>query len=203
MRVAICAGLLAVAAAAQDSPPKGSHWQLSDSETLWTGRYSNCQYGFYFLLPTSVVAHAEYPPNPHHGFLVKLPETGTTSEATWDNSDRLVWVNAEYNATEQSSLNGVADYEIDITGEEKEHFKLTERRSTTLQGHSAIEFKAEYDTPKGRAIEEVLVALHSGVVYELGLRTTTERYAEDRQTYGQLITGFRFTPIPKGQCSNE
>jgi hypothetical protein len=72
-----------------------------------------------------------------------------------------------------------------------------------LQGHSAIEFKAEYDTPKGRAIEEVLVALHSGVVYELGLRTTTERYAEDRQTYGQLITGFRFTPIPKGQCSNE
>jgi hypothetical protein len=203
MRIAISAGLLAVAAAAQGSPPQGSHWRLTDSETLWTGRYSNCQYGYYFLLPTSVVAHAEYPPAPHHGFLVKLPETGTTSEATWDNSDRLIWVNAEYNVTEPSSLNGVADYQIELTGSDKEHFKFTGRRSTTLHLRPAIKFKAEYDTPKGRVVEEVLVALHSGVVYELGLKTTTEHYAGDRQTYGELITGFRFTPIPKGQCSND
>jgi hypothetical protein len=198
-RIAVTAAMLVVAAAAQNS----SHWQLTDSETIWTGRYSNCQYGYYFLLPVGVVAHAEYPPAPHHGFLVKIPDTGTKSEATWDNSDRLVWVNAEYNVTEQSGLNGVADYEIDLTGRGKEHFKVTEHRSTTLQLRRAIEFKAEYDTPKGRVVEEVLVALHSGVVYELGLKTTTQHYAEDREMYKQLITGFRFTPIPKGECSND
>ena len=203
-RIAISTGLLAVAVAAvAQSAPKGSHWQLTDSETVWTGRYSNCQYGYRFLLPTDVVAHAEYPPAPHHGFVVKLPQTGTKSEVTWDNSDRLVWINAEYNVTEESSLNGVADHKIDITERDKEHFKLTERHSTTLQGRRAIEFTAEYDTPKGWVIEQVLVALHSGIVYELGLKTNTEHYAEDRQTYGQLITGFRFTPIPKGECSNE
>ena len=202
-KVAICAGLLAVAAAAQDSPSQGSHWHLTDSETLWTGRYSNCQYGYYFLLPTSAVAHAEHPPNPHHGFLVKLPDTSVTAAVTFDNADRLVWVNADYNVTEQSSLNGMADYQIDLAGRDKGSFKLTERRSTTLQGHSAIEFKAEYDTPKGRVVEQELVALHSGVVYELGLKTNTEHYAEDRRTYEQLITGFHFTPVPKGQCSND
>jgi hypothetical protein len=202
MRVAISAGLLVVAAA-QDTPRQGSHWHLTDSESLWTARYSNCQYGYYFLLPTSVVAHAEHPPNPHHGFLVKLPDTSVTAEVTFDNSERLVWVNAEYNVTEKSRLNGVADYEIDITGRKKEHFNLTERRPTTLQGHSAIEFKAEYDSHKGRVTEQELIALRSGIVYELGLKTNTEHYAEDRRTYEQLLTGFRFMPIPKGECSNE
>jgi hypothetical protein len=195
--------LAMVAAVAQSSASHASHWQLTDSETLWTGRYSNCQYGYFLLLPIGVVAHAEHPPNPHHGFLVKLPEVAVRDEVTFDNSDRLVWVNAEYNATEHSTLNGVADYQIELTGEEKQSFRVLERGPATLQSRPAIRFKAEYDIPKSRVIEEVLVALRTGVVYELGLHTTEEHYAVDRETFRRLIAGFRFTPVPKGQCWNE
>lgn len=193
---------LFLAADAQESSSQGSHWQLTDSETLWIGRYSNCQYGYLFSLPIGVVAHAEHPPSPHHGFLVKLPETGTRTEVTFDNSDRLIWVNAEYNVTEQSTLSGVADYQIELSGRNKKNFKLTEHRPATLQSGPAIKFVAEYDTPKGQVIEEVLVALRSGIVYELGLRTTTEHYTGDREQFRKLVTGVHFRPVPKGQCWN-
>ncbi len=201
--IAISAVLLIAAATAQSSPPQGPHWQITDSETLWTGRYSNCQYGYYFLLPTGVVAHGEHSPAPHHGFLVKLPEVGTNTQVVSDNSERLVWVNGEYNVTEQTTLSGFADEEIDITATDRTQFKVTERHSTTLDGRPAIEFKAEYERPRGRVIEEVLVALHADVAYELGLKTTPEHYAEDRRVFEQLIAGFRFTRIPKGQCFND
>jgi hypothetical protein len=201
--IAISTGLLIAAATAQSSPPQGPHWQIADSETLWTGRYSNCQHGYYFLLPTGVVAHGARPLAPHHGFLVKLPEVGTNAHVVSDNSDRLVWVNGEFNVTEQTTLSGFADEEIDITATERTQFKVTERHSTTLEGRPAIEFKAEYEAPRGRVIEEVLVALHADVAYELGLKTTPEHYAEDRRVFEQLIAGIRFTRIPKGQCSND
>lgn len=93
MNIAI-AVLLAVAtvAGAQEHPSQGRHWELTDSEALWIGRYSNCQYGYYFLLPSGVVAHAEHPPSPHHGFLIKLPDTGVRTEATFGGKAKLLGI---------------------------------------------------------------------------------------------------------------
>lgn len=192
--------LIAFCMFTQHSPAQSSHWQLTESETLWTERYSNCQYGYYFLLPTDVVAHAEHPPSPHHGFLIKLPATAVRTEVTFDNSDRLIWATAEYNVTEASTLKGVAEYEMEVTGSGKRKFKLIEHHAAKLQSRPAIEFRAEYDTADGLIVEDVLIALHSGVVYELGLKTTPERYEADRAQFQKLITGFRFTPIAKGEC---
>jgi len=194
---------LAAIAGAQERSAKGRHWQLTDSETLWIGRYSNCQYGYYSLLPQGVVAHAEHPPGPHHGFVINLPDVGLKTEVSVYDSDRFLWVNADYNVTEESTLAGISDYHIGLTSRHKQDFKLVERHQTTLRSVSATRFKVQYDTLKGRVVEEEVVALRSGVVYELGLRTPAEDYAADREKLQQMLNGFRFSRLPNGQCWNE
>ena len=47
-------------------------------------------------------------------------------------------------------------------------------------------------------MEEEVVALRSGVVYELGLRTTVGDYTADRARFEQTIAGFCFSPLLSG-----
>jgi len=119
-----------------------------------------------------------------------------------DSSDRFLWVNAEYNATEESTLAGISDYQIDLTGRHKQGFKLIERHKVTLRSVPATRLKVEYDTPKGRVIEEEVLALRSGIVYQLGLRTPADDYRADRVRLEQTLTAFRFSSVPQGQCWN-
>lgn len=194
--------ILEMIAGAQGHRAHQRHWQLTDTETLWVGRYSNCQYGYYFLLPRGTIAHAEHPPSPHHGFMVSLPDVGLRTEVTVDNAHLFVWVNAEYNVTEESTLSGISDYYIDLTGRDKRNFRLVERHKTRLRSVSATRFKSEYDTGDGRLVEEKMIALRSGIVYEVGLRTSIEDYTADRKRLEQILAGFRFSRIPERQCWN-
>lgn len=189
-------------AGAQEHSTKQRHWQVTVSETLWVQRYSNCEYGYYVLLSAGLIAHAEHPPSPHHGFLISLPDVGSKAEVSVDTSNRFLWVNAEYNVTEESTLTGISDYQIDLTSRDKQDFKLIERHNASLRSVPATRFKSEYDTPKGRIIEEEVVALRSGIVYELGLRTPAEDYPADHERLEQTLTAFRFSPVPQGQCWN-
>lgn len=112
--------ILASIACGQEHSTKQRHWQLTESETLWIGRYSNCQYGYYVLLPKAVIAHAEHPPSPHHGFLISLTDVGSKAEVSVDNSNRFLWVNAEYNATDESTLEGISSYISDRSDQQKQ-----------------------------------------------------------------------------------
>jgi hypothetical protein len=194
--------IFAPIASAQQHSTRLRHWQVTDSETLWVQRYSNCQYGYYVLLSAGVIAHAEHPPSPHHGFLIRLPDVGSKAEISVYDSHRFVWVNADYNVTDESTLAGISDYQIDLTSRDKQNFKLIDRHKTTLRSVPAIRFKGEYDTLKGRIIEEEVVALRSGIVYEVGLRTPAEDYPGDREKLEQTLAGFRFSRVPEGQCWN-
>jgi hypothetical protein len=187
---------------AQDQP-KLRYWELTKDETLWKSRYNNCQYGYIVLLGEGVVGHAEYPPAPHHGFLIGLPDASSKTEVKVDSSDRFIWVNAEYNVTERSTLSGVTDYQIELASRGREHFKVIRRRRALLQSIPAEWFKVQYDSPRGRVIEEETVALRFDVVYQIGLRSTASSYEVDRGPLEKALAGFRFTKIPKGECSND
>lgn len=188
---------------AQEHSTKQHHWQQTESETLWVGRYSNCQYGYYVLLSAGVIAHAELPPSPHHGFLLSLPDAGSKAEISVYNSDRFIWVNAEFNASDNSTLAGIADSRINLSSRDRQDFRLIERhKAATLRSVPATRFKGEYGAPKGRIIEEEVVALRSGIVYEIGLRTPEEDYPADRERLEEILTAFRFSRVPEGQCWN-
>jgi hypothetical protein len=178
------------------------HWEETETETIWRDRYTNCDYGYYVVLSSGVIAHGSHSPAPNHGFLVSLPDVGKTSEGSLDEK-RFVWVNAEYNMSESHSLRGVVDYQLNLTTSDKAVLWIDERKPTTLGGIAAIRFGFEYGSPDSRVIEKEVVALRSGIVYEIGLRTRPADYDRDEQWFEQVRSGFKLLSLAPGECSND
>ena len=177
------------------------HWRETDSETLWTTRYNNCDYGYYVLLNVDVVAHDTLPPSPNHGFLVSLSDIGKTTFASYETEKRYVWVDAHYDSLDDQSLTGAADasQKTETVNSALHH---SNRVSTKLAELSAIEDTLEDSTPKGESFEELIVAVRSGIVYTIGLRTLKAYKAIDEKEFRQIRDGFRLLRLPKGECSN-
>jgi len=80
--------LIATAPArAQQEPrhvPATGHMRLTASESLWTRRFSDCDFRYYVLIPNGFVAHGNRPPRRLHGVLFGLPDTSTTDVVTFD-----------------------------------------------------------------------------------------------------------------------
>jgi hypothetical protein len=191
------------ASAALQHSTQQRYWQTTKDETIWTGRYSNCDYGYYVLLPDDVVAHAELPPNPHHGFLISLPDVASRSEVNVDASNQYVWVSADYNATDASNLAEVAEYELDLSNRHRSDNNLVERTNVKLRSVPAVRFRVEYGPPDVRTVDEEVVALRQGILYHVGLRTPVAEYKSGRQRLEQVLANFRFSRIPKGECWNK
>ncbi len=186
-------GVLAVA---------GQHdWQETETETIWHERYTNCDYGYYVSLSAGVVAHGSHSPSPNHGFLVALPDVGRTVLASIDDS-RFVWVDAHYNVTDYETLSDIAKYEIDLTAEGKQRFRVVRRSSAKLAGLPAVQFMLEYDAGGIRILEEQVIALRGNIVYTLGLRTLQANRDSDEKKFSKIRAGFRLLKLPRGPCSN-
>jgi hypothetical protein len=205
-RLLLSTFVLSVAALSGDSAQhrrsQQRHWEETETETIWRDRYTNCDYGYYVVLSSGIIAHGSHSPAPNHGFLVSLPDVGKTSEASV-NDQRFLWVNAEYNMSEAHSLRGVADYQLNLTSSDKAALRIAERKSTTLGGIAAIRFRFEYGSPDSRVTEEEVVALRSGVVYEIGLRTRPGDYDRDNEWFEQIRSGLKLLSLPQGECSND
>jgi hypothetical protein len=178
----------------RSAEPTNPEVRMTDSESLWTVRFADCDLGYYVLFPHGFVAHGNHPPNPIHGFLVGLPDTATTKTVTADDG-RFIQVTAEYNSLEFNSLQEAVDYEIGLMGRKKSGFKVTARQAAKLDGVPAKRVKAEYNGPKGKAIEEEIVAMRSGIIYELALRTTAENYKSDQLQFAKIVAVFKFWRI--------
>ena len=182
-------------------PSYGQHpWELGESETLWRQRYGNCDYGMFVQLPDGVVGHGTLPPAPNHGITVRLPDVHSTAELRIEKENRYIWINAEYNASDDSSIKGTAEYYADVFVRDR-HGKVT-KHSTNLASLPATRLKVAYKSGNELVIEELVIAQRAGIVYEIGLRTNGQSYAEDCRRFEQLMSGFGLSELPKGECSN-
>jgi len=170
--------------------PLRRHWRVTDSETLWTGRYNNCDYGYYVLLPSGVVGHDTPPPSPNHGFLIALPDVGTMEYAL-DRKGRFVWVDASYNSSDSHSLSDLVH-----AGD------IGEKIPTTMAGLSAVQVRSASGVGASRVVEVATVALRAGIIYTVALRTNGIDATGDEAVYRRIILGFKLLPLPRGQCSN-
>ena len=171
----------------------GKSWE-TDSESQFTGRYANCDYGFYVLLPEGYLAHGNHSPSPNHGFLVGLPDTGKADAVSIDDK-RLIWVNAEYNSFDLSSLKEAAAWRTKSSGVGKTGFRVLRREDTKLNGMAAKLIRYQYQGPSGMVIEEEVIALRAGILYEIGLRTSAGDYKQDDDQFVRVIGNFRWWRI--------
>ena len=188
--------LLTGAADAQQAPhfmARGK-MRLTASESLWTGRFSDCDLRYYVLIPDGFVAHGNRPPGHLHTIRFGLPDTATTAVVRFDD-ERFVSATARPNELQFKSLEEFADQALHFLGKEKSGFEVTARESSVLDGEPAVRLRVEYDDPGGSVVEEKLLAMRLGVLYEIGLRTTAEHYDSDSQNFAKVAAGFRFWRI--------
>lgn len=183
-------------AGAQQEPVEKAEWKAweTNSESQFTGRYANCDYGFYVLLPRGYLAHGNHSPSPNHGFLIGLPDTGSTSVVSIDDK-RFIWVNAEYNSFDLSSLKEAADWRTNSSSKGKKEFKVLRREDAKLNGLAAKLIRYQYQGSSGTVIEEEVIALRAGILYEIGLRTTAGDYKQDDDQFLKVIGNFRWWRI--------
>src|SRR5260370_31072755 len=119
------------AANAQNKPDRSIRVDVreNDIESLWTHTYANCDYGFYVILPKGYIGHGNHSPSPNHGFLIGLPDAGRTDVVSIGDK-RFIWVNAEYNSFDLSSLKEAADWRTQNSGDGKKEVKSLPREDT-------------------------------------------------------------------------
>jgi hypothetical protein len=185
----------------------GRHWEETANETIWRGRYRNCDHGYEVYLPKDGVGHGSLPPAPNHGILISAADPGITAEVTLED-DRLIEVYDSNDAMELGSARAELDWEFDQERKKSETLELVEKHDTGFHGLPAA--YARYRTGKGgSAVEtEELVAYRTSkeigpIFYVILLRTPPEHHAQDRRLYLQIRDGFRILPAPKGECSND
>jgi hypothetical protein len=165
----------------------------ADSETLWTGKFTHCDYGFYVLLPDKFVGHSNKPPNPIHGFLVGLPDPSTTNPvATVD--ERFIGVIADYDSYGLASLDKAADLIIE-SKRKKPNFKVLAQGNIQLNGQAAKRVKFQYSDSKDKFVEEWIIALRGGILYQIYLRTTLSNYDADRLPFTTIASNFRWWKV--------
>jgi len=70
------------------SIPKENRTETPD-ETIWRGRYGNCDHGYFVNLPPGVIGHGSRSPSPNHGFVISAKDPSTTTPVTLE-EPRLV-----------------------------------------------------------------------------------------------------------------
>jgi hypothetical protein len=148
--------VVATGAYAQQEPRRflaRGNMRLTNSESLWTGRFTDCDYRYYVLIPNGFVAHAHHPPAPATWRSIGLPETSTTDVVTIDN-ERFISVMASSNEFAFKSPKEFVNHVLDHLREGKTGFEVKARQSSSLDGEPATKLRVEYDDPDGRVVEE-------------------------------------------------
>jgi hypothetical protein len=173
------------------------HWTETPNETIWRGRYTNCDKGWAVDLPAGVVAHADPPPNPNHGFLISNLDPGTTAEVSPDDP-RIIDIYDEYDALLLGSARAYLDRELKHAG----YKEVLERRDAVFQGLRGVEARYRVRGSDAPHLLESFIFVRQDVVYHLLLKTTDQNYRTDTALFARVRAGFRLLPFPKGECVN-
>lgn len=175
------------------------HWAETETETIWRGRYKNCDYGYAVVLPEGVVAHNNLPPSPNHGFLVSAREPGTTAQVTWA-EPRIISVSNDYDAGDAGSARAYLNQRRDKNEEVVETKNLTFKGLPAAYGH--------YRIKQGKGtVEKIKLVLYrrgsDAILYEINLTTPAGYFSMDSILYNKIRDGFKVLPVPNGECSND
>jgi hypothetical protein len=134
-----------------------------------------------------------------------LPNVGKRSAALEDEKERYVWIDASYDVIDDiddQSVASAVSHEEQIMEEVRGKPNTVKQIHTKIASLPAILSRVEYSTPKGTVVEETIIAVRSGIVYTIGLRTNLKDATTDEEQFQRIVNGFRLLKLPKGECSN-
>jgi len=206
LKLLLVVALAVLLATAQTSP----HWRETDTETIWTGRYSNCDYGYYVTLPAGVVGHGDKSPAPNHGFVLNPAAPERTETFTTVDSNRYIGVNNYYDVADHAhSIRATLNYYAGLGEIEKSaNFTVLGQEDFRLAGLNAKRIQLRRVEGSQTLREDRIVAYRppghdSGVVYQFTLVTPENSYGEDNSLFDEIVRGFHLTKLPIGECSND
>jgi hypothetical protein len=180
----------------------GQHWTQTSDETIWRGRYTNCDKGYAVILPDGVVAHGSLPPSSNHGILVSAEAPGTTAEVKLG-SPRLIDV---YDTFDVEELGSARAY---LEKYQEQNAKVIETRDLTFKGLPAayVHYSVKKETATTETEELVIYRAHGKnigpIFYVVMVQTPAEHYNEDALLYREIRDGFHVLSVPRGECSND
>ncbi len=200
---AIAFAHLSFAPGAIGHPP---HWRETPNETIWTGKYSNCDHGYYVLLPSGVIGHSgSLPPAPNHGFQIDLANPSGTNTVP-PSSVRRFWVWDSPGFESESEVSKTDD-SLDDTKSKgtTEASQFLRRTFLRVGGQKAVHIHSSLKNGKDLLIEDYVnfYSPDATTEYQFKLITPRADYAADKRLFDQVLAGFRFTTIPDGECSND
>ncbi|HXZ11626.1 MAG TPA: hypothetical protein VEG64_04465 [Candidatus Sulfotelmatobacter sp.] len=205
MRITLLIPTLLLASTFASSQVK--HWTETSNELIWRGRYKNCDHGYLVNLPPGVVGHGSHPPSPNHGILISADNPSITTEVTLEER-RLVDVYDSNDATDLGSARAyLKEYELKPANA-SEKITILEQRDTKFRGFSAVyvHFRKTKEVSTSE-VEELVVyrtPKEIGPLFNIVLlRTTPEFYSHDHALFLQVRDGLQFSPVPRGDCSND
>jgi len=187
--------------------PQGKHWTETPDETIWRGRYGNCDHGYFVNLPSGVIGHSTHAPSPNHGILISVNDPGKTTLVTPE-EPRLIGAYDSLDAGELGSPRAYVE-RYDLKPENaSERITILECRDTKFKGSTAIYVHLRKVTEHSTSEIEELVVYRApkGIgptFYVVMLSTTPEFYSRDHALYVQIKDGLNFVRVPPGECSND
>ncbi len=174
---------------------------------IWTGRYSNCDYGYYVTLPSGIVGHGSKAPNPNHGFAINPAAPKSITVFKVDESNRYIDVFSFYDVEDHEDSTSVTlDYHLSLgeIGSEKNVDRLG-LRSFSLAWLSAKRAEDRWTENSTVIRRDRVIAYRrsGGILYQITLQSPESTYAHDEKLFELIIAGFHLTKLPNGQCSND
>ncbi len=198
--------ILVCAMAFAQTAPTPTHSSETADQTTWTGRYANCESGFYLLLPAGVVGHEAKVTGPNQGFAVNPAALASTAAFSASNSQRFIEVVSYYDLEDHGeSTSATIDYYLSLgvlSGEE--NFVTLGKQSYRLAGLSAKWEEVRWVENSAAIRRDRIIAFRSGagVLYQLTLQSPEKTFSGDEVLFNQIVAGFHVSKLPNDGCSD-
>jgi hypothetical protein len=197
VRLAILAMIVCATATAQTAPAPAHSNETAD-ETAWTVRYSNCESGFYELLPADVVGHAAKVAGPNQGFALNPAAPAATAVFNANDFQRFIEVVSYYDLEDHGeSTSATIDYYLSqgvLSGEK--NFLTLGKQSYRLAGLSAKREEVRWVEDSVAIRRDRIIAFRpgAGILYQL-------TFNGDEVLFNRIVAGFRVSKLPNDGCS--
>jgi hypothetical protein len=175
-------------------------------EAVWRARYSNCEDGFYVILPAGVTAHATKEAGPSQGFAVNVAVPASTTVFNASDSLRFIEVVSYYDLEDhgESSSDTINYYlSLGALSSEKDFVTLG-REGSKILGMSAKREQVRWIENGVTVRRDRIIAYRaaSGLLYQLTLQSPDKTFAGDELLFNRIVAGFHLSKLP-AECKNE